>query len=359
MTKEQVLEALKTIPYPGLNRDIVSFNFIKEIQIEGETVKIALQVSSRELSTLRKIEEDVRAVVGRLPGVERVEIDSSASKAQNDPTRGPDPWARRAPIPGVKHIVAVASGKGGVGKSTIAVNLAVALREHGYKVGIMDSDIYGPSLPTMMGVQQRPFAQGQKIIPLEKDGIRLLSVGFLLDDRAPVIWRGPMVTKLVQQFIRNVQWGELDFLVIDLPPGTGDTQLTLVQTCPISGALIVTTPQDVALADARRGLEMFTKVDTRVLGIVENMSYFHCPHCGGRTDIFDAGGGGRVAAELGLPLLAEIPIDPAIREGGDQGNPLVQADPQSPQTKVLKDLAIRVAGLVESASIPSKGYGVH
>ncbi|MBI4209174.1 MAG: Mrp/NBP35 family ATP-binding protein [Deltaproteobacteria bacterium] len=351
MNKEQILEALKTVKYPGIDRDIISFGFVKDVLIQGDSVKILLQISTKDPANVRKIEDEVRATVQKLSGVKSVELDSSLSKAERSPEKGPDPWAGRAPIPGVKNIIAVASGKGGVGKSTVAVNLAVALRELGYRIGIMDSDIYGPSLPIMMGLHQRPLAQGNQIIPLEKDGMKLMSVGFLLDDKAPVIWRGPMVTQMVQQFLRNVRWGDLDFLVIDLPPGTGDTQLTLVQTCPLSGAIIVTTPQDVALVDARRGLEMFNKVNTRVLGIVENMSYFHCPHCGGRTDIFGSGGGERVAAELGIPLLGEISLDPAIREGGDSGNPIVQADPESPQTKAFKELAIRVAGLLESSPV--------
>ena len=351
MTKEQILETLKTVKYPGLDRDIVSFGFVKEVEVQGDKVKVFLQVSTKDPANLRKIEDEVRAVVQKVSGVKTVEIDASPSQTGRSAEKGPDPWAGRAPVPGVKNIIAVASGKGGVGKSTVAVNLAVALRELGYHVGIMDADIYGPSLQIMMGIHQRPLAQGNQIIPLEKDGIKLMSVGFLLDQRSPVIWRGPMVTKMVQQFLKNVLWGELDFLIIDLPPGTGDTQLTLVQTTPLSGAVIVTTPQDVALIDARRGLEMFNKVNTRVLGIVENMSYFQCPHCGERTDIFSSGGGERVAAELGVSLLAEIPLDPAIREGGDRGNPIVQAQPENPQTKTFKDLATRIAGLLEPSSV--------
>ena len=242
-------------------------------------------------------------------------------------------------VPGVKHIIAVSSGKGGVGKSTVSVNVAVALGLSGAKVGLLDADIYGPNIPMMMGIEKMPEQKDGKIAPAESHGIKLISMGFFVPEDQAVVWRGPMVHTAIQQLFRDVLWGELDYLVIDLPPGTGDAQLTLSQLVPLSGAITVTTPQEVALHDVRKGMMMFQKVNVPLLGIVENMSYFVCGHCGERTEIFDHGGGERAAKTLGVPFLGHVPIDPAIRAGGDTGRPLVIAQPDSPQAKAFRDIA--------------------
>jgi ATP-binding protein involved in chromosome partitioning len=242
-------------------------------------------------------------------------------------------------IPGVKHPIAIASGKGGVGKSTVAVNLAVALGATGAKVGLLDADIYGPSIPTMMGVQGAPAGEGQKIEPLEGFGIKLMSLGFLLPDNAPVIWRGPMVAGAIQQFLRDVEWGALDYLLIDLPPGTGDAQLTLAQTIPLTGVVICMTPQDVAMRIASKALGMFRQLKVKILGIIENMSYFVCPHCNASIEIFSRGGGKRASERLGVPLLGEIPLDPELRIGGDLGQPILIRAPESPTAQIYRNLA--------------------
>ncbi len=238
-------------------------------------------------------------------------------------------------LPGVKHIIAVSSGKGGVGKSTVAVNMAVALKQKGYAVGVMDADIYGPNIPMMIGVTKEPIKEGEKITPAEGQGVKVISMGFFVPEDTPVVWRGPMVHSAIQQFFRDVVWGELDYLLIDLPPGTGDVPLTLSQLVPLTGAITVTTPQEVALSDVRKGMMMFKKVNVPLLGVVENMSYFVCGHCGERTDIFSSGGGEQAAKKFEIPFLGRIPLDPAIREGGDKGSPIVVSDPESPQTKAF------------------------
>ncbi|MEZ4504848.1 MAG: Mrp/NBP35 family ATP-binding protein [Thermomicrobiales bacterium] len=247
------------------------------------------------------------------------------------------------PIKGVKNAVAVASGKGGVGKSTVAVNIAVALARTGAKVGLLDADVYGPSIPLMMGTHDRPIMKDNRILPIEAHGVKLMSIGFILDPEKALIWRGPLVAQLITQFLNDVEWGDLDYLIIDLPPGTGDAQLTLVQRIPISGAVIVTTPQDVALADALKGLKMFEEVKTPILGIVENMSGFVCPVCGTNHDIFDTGGGERIAREHNVELLGKIPLEPLVRAGGDTGSPIVVANPDTATAKAFDQAAARVA----------------
>ncbi|MDH4186442.1 MAG: Mrp/NBP35 family ATP-binding protein [Nitrospira sp.] len=254
-------------------------------------------------------------------------------------------------IPGVKHVIAVSSGKGGVGKSTVSVNLAVALALNGAKVGLLDADIYGPNIPMMMGVTKQPEQKDGKIVPAESHGVKLISMGFFVPEDTAVVWRGPMVHTAIQQLFRDVLWGELDYLLIDLPPGTGDAQLTLTQLVPLTGAITVTTPQEVALADVRKGMMMFQKVNVPLLGIVENMSYFLCSHCGERTEIFSHGGGERAAATVGIPFLGRIPIDPAIRAGGDSGTPVVVADPASPQTAAFREIARKIlAAIADNAT---------
>jgi ATP-binding protein involved in chromosome partitioning len=253
-------------------------------------------------------------------------------------------------IPGVKHVIAVSSGKGGVGKSTVAANLACALALTGAKVGLLDADIYGPNIPMMMGVEKAPEQRDGKITPAQSHGVKLISMGFFVPEDTAVVWRGPMVHTAIQQLFRDVLWGELDYLLIDLPPGTGDAQLTLTQLVPLSGAVTVTTPQEVALYDVRKGMVMFQKVNVPLLGIIENMSYFLCGHCNHRTDIFSHGGGKRAAEKLGVPFLGNIPIDPAIRAGGDNGQPITIADPDSPQAKAFRDIAAKLMEALGSGS---------
>lgn len=253
-------------------------------------------------------------------------------------------------IPGVGKTIAVASGKGGVGKSTVSVNLAVALARDGARVGLLDTDLYGPSIPLMMGINEDlNVTKDERLIPLESHGVKLISAGFMLDEDQALIWRGPLIMQLVKQFLTQVEWGELDYLVIDLPPGTGDTQLTLVQTIPLDGALIVTTPQDVALIDARRAIKMFGEVKVPIIGIVENMSFFTCPHCNETTDIFSSGGGEKTSERYDVPLLGNIPLDPVIREGGDEGIPIVEADIDSPNAKAFMDIAKAVASKLSTS----------
>jgi len=258
-------------------------------------------------------------------------------------------------IPGVKHVIAVSSGKGGVGKSTVSVNLAVALGLRGAKVGLLDADIYGPNIPMMMGVGKAPEQQDGKITPAESHGVKLISMGFFVPEDQAVVWRGPMVHTAIQQLFRDVLWGDLDFLLIDLPPGTGDAQLTLSQLVPLAGAITVTTPQEIALHDVRKGMMMFQKVNVPLLGIVENMSHFICGHCGERTDIFSHGGGERAAEKLGIPFLGRVPIDPAIREGGDLGRPLVIANPDSPQAKAFHEIAAKIAARFDTENQDDPG----
>ncbi|HEY6953002.1 MAG TPA: iron-sulfur cluster carrier protein ApbC, partial [Bacteroidota bacterium] len=254
-------------------------------------------------------------------------------------------------LPGVKNTIAVASGKGGVGKSTVAVNLAVSLAMDGARVGLVDADVYGPSIPLMFGINDRPKVSNNKLIPLEKHGVKIMSIGFLVDPMQAVIWRGPMASGALKQFMSDVTWGDLDYLIFDMPPGTGDIQLTLVQTVPLTGAVIVSTPQDVALADARKGLVMFNKVNVPVIGIIENMSYYICSHCGQRENIFDTGGGSRTAKELNVPFLGEIPINTAIRVGGDKGVPIVSADPDSPDAQVIRQIARNMAAQISIRNV--------
>ena len=332
LTAEVILARLRGVKYPGYSRDIVSFGLVKDVQIDGTRILVRIALTSADPNVPRVIEETATAVLEAIPGVSEavVAIDLSApvSKALQADAGGL-PQTR---IEGVKHVIAVASGKGGVGKSTVAANLAIALRgeKNQHRVGLCDCDIYGPSLGLMFGTHERPVAtEAGRIQPLRRYEINLMSMGFLLDDSAPAILRGPMVTRYTQQFLRNVDWGELDYLILDLPPGTGDIQLTIVQTVALSGAVIVTTPQEVALIDARKAATMFGKVNVPILGLIENMSYFVCPNDGIRYPIFGSGGGLREATRLGVPLLAQIPLEMALRESGDNGRPLTLAAPES------------------------------
>jgi ATP-binding protein involved in chromosome partitioning len=265
---------------------------------------------------------------------------------------GPNPTGEmpKQPIPGVEHLVAVGSGKGGVGKTTVAVNLAVALVGQGYRVGLLDADVYGPNVPLMMGIREQPYAIGERIQPIEQFGLRLMSMGFLSPGDKPLVWRGPMLHSVIQQFLRNVDWGQLDYLIIDLPPGTGDVQLSLIQTAPITGAIVVTTPSDVSLEDARKAVLMFRQVKVEILGMVENMSYLMCPHCNEKIDVFSHGGGRRTAEQMGVELLAELPLDPQVRLGGDTGNPVALKDETDPNAAAFMSLARRVVERVQAVA---------
>ncbi len=325
ITEDLVRKQLLTVKYPGFSRDVVSFGLIKEISISGNDVTVMMTLATNDPKVPQAIKDDSEAALNGISGIGKVRvlIDIQAPAQQAGGTGATE-------IPGIKHIIAVASGKGGVGKSTVAANLAVALHEVGGRVGLCDCDLYGPSISLMFGTNERPMAtEENKIIPIERYGVQLMSMGFLLDDASPAILRGPMVTRYTQQFLRHVEWGTLDYLVLDLPPGTGDIQLTIVQTVALAGAVIVTTPQEVALIDARKAASMFSRVNVPVLGLIENMSYFVCPKDQTRYDIFGRGGGEREAKRLNTALLAQIPIDIATREAGDRGRPIVAAEPKN------------------------------
>ena len=321
--EQRVWEALKQVRFPGMSRDIVSFGFVDRVEVEGDRARVDLAIVTHSAESAGKVKADVEAVLGALDGLAAVEVTlkvSAPPSAQDAVSQQPDL------IPGVRHVIAVASGKGGVGKSTVASNLAVRMAQLGHRTGILDADIYGPSVPMMFGIDERPRVEGNRLFPFEKYGVRIMSLGFVLDIDTPVIWRGPMIVRAIEQMLGDVEWGELDYLIVDLPPGTGDAQLTLAQKVPISGAVVVTTPQDIALIDARKGLAMFEKVNVPVIGIIENMSTFVCPHCGEETRIFKHGGGERTAELLGCPFLGSVPLDEAIVRGGDSGEPIVVSD---------------------------------
>jgi len=342
LTEEKVLEVLRTVKFPGLSRDIVSFGFVKDLAVGGGNVSFRLDIMTESPRAAEEIERDAKEKLRSLPGVNAVTIRTSVQAPAPAPPRGAvgPPPTDTALLKDVRFKVAVASGKGGVGKSTVTANLALALARLGHTVGLMDSDIYGPSQQMMMGINEKPFVNPEnQIVPIERYGVKVMSLGFLMDVDQPVIWRGPMVMKAVEQFLGEVAWGKLDFLLVDLPPGTGDAQLTLTQKIHLSGAVIVTTPQDVSLIDARKGLAMFQKVNVPVLGIIENMSYYMCPKCGNREEIFKHGGGKRTAKELHVPFLGEIPLDPKIAIGGDAGRPIVAGEPDSAVTAAYMQLA--------------------
>lgn len=342
-----VWDALRSVRYPGLSRDIVSFGFVEGVEIDRGRVAVRLKIRSQDSSVAGRVKDLVEAQLEGLDGVSQLAV-SAETEVPKNPHRTPQQAIAKDPslIPEVHRVVAVASGKGGVGKSTVSVNLAVSLASLGYSVGLLDADIYGPSIPMMMGLKAKnPLVAegGKKLLPFDRHGVKIMSLGFILDIDTPVIWRGPMVMKAIEQLLGDVNWGKLDFLIVDLPPGTGDAQLTLTQKVPLSGAVIVTTPQDVALIDARKGLAMFNKVNVPVLGIVENMSSFVCPGCGTVTDIFKKGGGERTAKELGCNFLGAIPLDAAIAVGGDSGEPIVVTAPDGAHSEAFRKVAEAVA----------------
>jgi ATP-binding protein involved in chromosome partitioning len=360
--EDQIWQVLRTVKFPGMSRDVVSFGFVKGVRAEGGAVEVDLHMATANQAAASAVKAAIEKALAAQPGVARFAVRLSVAA----PAR-PEEAAQRATmqepglLPGIRQVVAVASGKGGVGKSTVAANLAVVLGRMGYRVGLLDADIYGPSVPIMFGIHERPVVDeaANRIRPFERYGIRLMSLGFILDTDTPVVWRGPMVMKAIEQLLGDVDWGELDFLVVDLPPGTGDAQLTLTQKVPLSGAVIVTTPQDVALIDARKGLAMFRKVNVPVVGIVENMSGFVCPHCGERTDVFKEGGGRRTAEVLGTRFLGAVPLDPAIVEGGDRGEPIVVAQPEGAHATAFRSIAEAVVAEAEAEAARRPKLVIH
>ena len=340
-----VLDALKIVRDPDLHNDIVSLGFVKDLKIEGGRVAFTIELTTPACPVKDQMRDQARAAVLQLPDVTDVAVTMSARVRE---AVGAD--STRAALPGVKNIVAVGAGKGGVGKTTVAVNLALALARCGSRVGLIDADIYGPNVPLMLGMKGQLNTDGQKIIPAEKYGLQVISMAFLTTDDAPIIWRGPMLHGALQQFFREVRWGNLDYLVVDLPPGTGDVSLSLSQTVPVAGAIVVTTPQQVSLADSRRAVAMYRKLNIPPLGIVENMSYFACPGCGQEADIFGRGGGEQMAVELGVPFFGRIPIYQPIREGSDVGVPLMIGEPDSPAGRAFMFAAERMAAQVSIAS---------
>ncbi len=348
----RVWEALKTVRYPGMSRDIVSFGFVHKVSIDGSTAIVELEMSTHNAEAAESARLQAETAVAAVDGVTAV---SANLRVQEPAKREVQRQIAQDPglIPHVEHVVAVASGKGGVGKSTVSANLAIRLAQLGARVGLLDADIYGPSVPTMFGISRRPMTEGNNVRPFEKYGIKLMSLGFMVETDTPVIWRGPMVMKALEQLLGQVEWGALDYLIVDLPPGTGDAQLTLTQRVPLSAAVIVTTPQDVSLIDARKGLAMFRKVNVPVVGIIENMSGFACPHCGETTHIFKHGGGERTAQLVGCPYLGSVPLDPAIAEGGDAGEPIVVTQKDGgPHADSFRTLAEAVQKAVDTPPTP-------
>ncbi|HTD65460.1 MAG TPA: Mrp/NBP35 family ATP-binding protein [Candidatus Limnocylindria bacterium] len=341
ISEQQITDALKAVKYPGYSRDIVSFGIVKHVAASNGAVSVTIQLTSANNEAAQKIKADAEAVLHGMAGVQMVSVQVNQPAAPAG-AQAPGGMAPPNKVPGIKRIVAIASGKGGVGKSTCSVNLACAFTHLGDKVGLLDCDIYGPSIPLMMGIKHRPtISADEKLVPPSNYGVKLMSMGFLLDSDQPVIWRGPMIMKTIQQFVHSVDWGELDYLFVDLPPGTGDAQLSLCQTVPLDGGVIVTTPQEASLGVVRKGIAMFNKVNVPILGLVENMSYYTTP-TGDRIELFGHGGGKAEAARQNAPFLGEIPIFMEIREGGDAGQPVVKTQPDSAAGRAFVDVAINV-----------------
>ena len=336
----EVFEALGTVMDPDLNRDIVSLNFVKDLEIDGGAVSFTIELTTPACPMKKEMERMAHDAVKAVPGVKSVKINMTASVTKSAVEK------EKQAIEDVRNVIAVGSGKGGVGKSTVTVNLAIALAQSGATVGILDADIYGPNIPLMMGITGRSYTIGERIQTLANYGVRLMSMGFLTDeDDTPIIWRGPMLHSVIRQFIRQVEWGELDYLLIDLPPGTGDVQLSLTQTVPLTGAIVVSTPQDVALQDARKAIQMFRQLNVTVLGLVENMSYFECPKCGEISYIFSHGGA-ETAGIYRVPFLGDVPLTAVLREGGDTGKPVVAMSPEAPAAEAFRRIASLAAAQV-------------
>jgi len=344
IAEASVLDALKAVKDPDLHRDIVSLGFVKNLRIDGGRVAFAIELTTPACPVKDQMRDQARAAVAALPGVTAVDVEMTAQVRAAAPEMG------RAAVAGVKNVIAVGAGKGGVGKTTVAVNLAIALAKCGSRVAMIDGDIYGPNVPIMLGLQTQLTTDGQKIVPAERYGIHVVSIGFLTQDDAPVIWRGPMLHGVIQQFFREVRWPEVDYLVVDMPPGTGDVALSLSQTVPVAGAIVVTTPQTVALADTRRAVRMYQKLNVPTLGLIENMSHFVCPGCGHESDIFGKGGGEGLASSMEVPFLGRVPLYEPIRTGGDAGVPIVISEPESPAARAFTAAAEQAAAQVSIAS---------
>jgi ATP-binding protein involved in chromosome partitioning len=345
LDRDAVLNALRVVIDPDLHKDIVSLGFVKELAIDGGRVAFNIELTTPACPVKDQLRDQAVAVVRGLGGVTDVDVRMTANvRSASMPETG------RPPLPGVKNVIAVGAGKGGVGKTTVAVNLAIALAKCGGRVGILDGDIYGPNVPIMLGLNQQLTTDGQRIVPAEKYGIQVISIGFLTSDDAPVIWRGPMLHGAIQQFFREVAWKDLDYLIVDMPPGTGDVALSLSQTVPVVGAIVVTTPQQVSLADSRRAVRMYQKLNIPTLGIVENMSYYACTNCHHEADIFGHGGGEQLAKAMEVPFLGRLPIYQPIREGSDSGQPLVMTEPDSPAARAFMTVAERTAAQVSIAA---------
>lgn len=348
ISKDAVMAALSQVQEPELHKDLVSLDMIRDLKIEGDKVIFTVMLTTPACPLKSQIERESREAVEAIPGVGSVEVKLDANVPNDGRARG----LLQLPI---RNAIAVASGKGGVGKSTVAVNLAVALAKSGARVGLLDADIYGPNVPTMMGVEKLPAPEENKLRPAEVYGVKLMSIGFLVKPDQPLIWRGPMLHSAIRQFLTDVSWGELDYLIIDLPPGTGDAALSLAQSLPLSGSVIVTLPQQVSLDDARRGLEMFRQLEVNIFGVIENMSYLELPD-GTRMDVFGSGGGERLANESGVPYIGAIPMDPQVREGGDSGKPVVIANPDSAVARAMQTIAEDVAAKISVAAMEKTDF---
>jgi ATP-binding protein involved in chromosome partitioning len=348
ISKDAVMAALSKVQEPELHKDLVTLNMVRDLKIEGDKVSFTVVLTTPACPLKGQIEHESKEAVAAIPGVSSVEVKLDANVPNDGRSRG----LLQLPI---RNAIAIASGKGGVGKSTVAVNIAVTLAQSGARVGLLDADIYGPNVPTMMGVDFLPNPTEAKLIPAETYGVKMMSIGFLVKPGQPLIWRGPMLHSAIRQFLTDVDWGELDYLIVDLPPGTGDAALSLAQSLPLSGSVIVTLPQQVSLDDARRGLEMFRQLDVNIFGVVENMSYLELPD-GTRMDIFGSGGGERLAQEAGVPFIGAVPMDPAVREGGDTGKPVVVSNPDSAVARALKAVAEDIAAKISVAAVKQSNF---
>jgi len=345
VSQDQVLAALRAVQDPDLHKDIVTLGFVKDVKIAGSEVDFTIELTTPACPVKDQMKAEAEGIVRSLPGV------TAARATMTADVKARGGFGRQA-VPGIRNIIAVGAGKGGVGKSTTAVNLAVALQRKGARVGLMDADVYGPNTPQMLGIEGGPeVSEAKRMIPPVAFGIKVISMGMLVPADQPIIWRGPMLHGAVQQFMRDVEWGELDYLVVDLPPGTGDVSLRMTQSVPVAGAVVVTTPQGVSVSDVRKAVAMFRQLNIPVLGVIENMSYFLCGHCQERTEIFGHGGGAKMAEDMGIPMLGEIPIDTRVRAGGDEGRPIVSAAPDAPAAKAFLDIAGRVAAEISKQNM--------